>query len=197
MECLRWRAGPGIDAWLASVDGVAQDAWAGLYAQMDPERQGRCRRYRRDMDKARCVLADALAREALHALTGADPAAIVFAQQPGGKPYAPGLEAQFSLSHSGSLVLCAAASFPVGADLQRHKSVSDALLRRAREAGYQGQGQADFFAWWTAQEAAGKLTGQGLSLEPPSQELWWSQDRLDRPDGTYSYSICAWSENVL
>lgn len=197
MEFQHWQAGPGIGAWLASVDDMPRDAWAGLYARMAPERQARCGRYRRDIDKARCVLADALAREALHALTGADPAAIAFARQPGGKPYAPGLGAQFSLSHSGSLVLCAGAAFPVGADLQRHKAVSDALLRRARSAGYEGQGPEDFFSWWTGQEAAGKLTGRGLLLEPPPKELWWSQDRLDRPDGTYSYSICALAENVL
>lgn len=197
MKFLHWQAGGGVEAWLASVGDVPKQSWPALYAQMDPARQARCQRYRRREDKARCVLADALARRALHALTGADPAAITFAQDPGGKPYAPGLEAQFSLSHSGQLVLCAAAAFPVGADIQRHKAASDALTRRARQAGYDGQSQEDFFRWWTGQEAAGKLTGQGLRLEPPPAGLWWSQGRLDRPDGAYSYSICAWEENVL
>lgn len=197
MEFLHWQAGPGIGAWLARVDDVPGHAWPELYARMDPERQARCRRYHRDEDKARCILADALAREVLHALTGADAAAISFAHSDSGKPYAPGLAAQFSLSHSGAMVLCAGAAFPVGADLQRHKSVSDALVRRARRAGYDGQSQADFFRWWTGQEAAGKLSGQGLRLEPPPQGLWWSQGQLDGPDGRYSYSICALRENVL
>lgn len=197
MEFLHWQAGPGVGAWLACVDDVPGHAWPELYARMDPERQARCRRYRRHEDKARCILADALAREAVHALTGADAAAISFARGGSGKPYAPGLAAQFSLSHSGAMVLCAGAVFPVGADLQRHKSVSDGLVERARRAGYDGQSQADFFRWWTAQEAAGKLSGRGLRLEPPPRGLWWSQGQLDEPDGRYSYSICALRENVL
>lgn len=197
MELSHWQAAKGVGVWLASIGDVPDGAWSEWYARMDPERQARCQRYRRGEDKARCVLADALAREVLHTLTGADPAAISFAHTPGGKPYAPGLNAQFSLSHSGSLVLCAGAAFPVGADLQRHRAVSDRLLRRARSAGYDGQNQADFFGWWTAQEAAGKLSGRGLRLEPPPAGLWWSQGQLEKPDGVYSYSICAPEENVL
>lgn len=197
MEFSHWQAVDGVNVWLASVDDVPGDAWAGWYARMDPQRQARCQRYRRSEDKARCILADALARHALYALTGADPAAITFARGENGKPYAPALTAEFSLSHSASLVLCAGAAFPVGADLQRHKAVSDGLVRRARSAGYDGQNQADFFRWWTAQEAAGKLSGQGLRLEPTPPELWWSQGQLERPDGAYSYSICALRENVL
>lgn len=197
VELQHWQAGPGIDVWLASIEDVPNSAWAELYARMDPQRQERCLRYRRGEDKARCILADALAREALRALTGEDAAAISFARHPGGKPYAPGLNAAFSLSHSASLVLCAGAAFPVGADLQRHKAVSDRLIRRARSGGYDGHSQADFFRWWTSQEASGKLSGRGLRLDGPAPGLWWSQGELERPDGRYSYSICALEENVL
>lgn len=197
MEFQHWQAGEGVGVWLARIGDVPRHVWPELYARMDQSRQARCRRYRRDEDKARCVLADALARHVLHTLTGVDAAAVSFARGDGGKPYAPGLAAQFSLSHSGALVLCAGAAFPVGADLQRHKAVSAALVRRARQAGYDGRSQADFFDWWTAQEAAGKLSGQGLRLEPPPEGLWWSQGRLAEPDGAYSYSICASRENVL
>ncbi len=196
MEWRHWQAGPGVGAWLGSVDDVPGHIWPEWFARMDRQRQVRCRRLRRDRDKALCILADALARHALCALTGADPAAVAFARAPGGKPYAPGLKAEFSLSHSGSLVLCAGAPFPLGADLQRHKPVSGALLRRARQAGYDGQSEADFFRWWTGQEAAGKLSGQGLRLEPPPEGLWWSQGRLDGPEGAYSYSICARPETM-
>lgn len=197
MEFPHWQAGPGVEVWLASVDDVPAPAWGEWYARMDPERQARCQRYRRGEDKARCVLADALAREALRILTGADAAAISFARSPGGKPYAPELNAQFSLSHSGSLVLCAGAAFPVGADLQRHRAVSHRLLQRARRAGYDGNSQADFFGWWTSQEAYGKLAGRGLRLAPTPPGLWWSQGQLERPDGVYAYSICALEKNVL
>lgn len=191
VETVHWEAGPGLWVWLAGTADVAPGQWDLWYAQMDPARQARCDRYRRREDKARCVLADALARQALGAFSGADPAAITFVQDPGGKPRAAGLDVEFSLSHSGTLVLCAAAPFPVGADIQRLKSVSPALLRRAERAGYRGSSQGDFFRWWVRQEAAGKLSGQGLSLAPLPQGLRFFQGEVRDRGEDYAFSICA------
>lgn len=183
--------GPGGSAlWLAALEDVSDREWSGLYTQMDPARQRRCDRYRRPVDRKLCVLADALARHALGQVTGQDPASIVFQCQEGGKPFAPGVGIEFSLSHSGSLALCATAPFPVGADLQLHRPLRPALPRRMARAGYQGSGEADFFAWWVHQEAAGKLTGRGLSLAPLPESLAFWDGTLDRTDGRYSYCIC-------
>ncbi len=191
METAHWEVGPGIQVWLASTADVDPGQWDLWYAQMDPARQARCHRYRRQADKARCVLADALARQALAACSGADPAAISFLQDPHGKPQAVGLEAQFSLSHSGTLVLCATAPFPVGADIQRRKSVSPALLRWAERAGYPGGSQGDFFCWWVRQEAAGKLSGRGLSSSPLPSGLRFFQGEVRDRGEDYAFSVCA------
>lgn len=191
MEVTHWADPLGAELWLADVNDVPPEAWETLFAQMDPPRQERCQRYRRQADRRRCILADALARHALSQATGADPASIVFELQPGGKPRAVGLDMEFSLSHSGSLVLCATAPFPVGVDLQRHRPLSPALVRRLARAGYQGDNDADFFDWWVRQESAGKLTGQGLSLSPLPSGLAFSQRTLERPDGRYSSCLCA------
>lgn len=184
--------GPGDSAvWLAALEDVPEREWPGLYAQMDPQRQYRCGRCRRPVDQKLCVLADALARHALGQVTGQDPASIVFQRQEGGKPFAPGLGVAFSLSHSGLLALCATAPFPVGADLQLHRPLRPALLRRMTRAGYQGSSEADFFSWWVRQESAGKLTGRGLSLAPLPEGLTFFEGALDRPEGRYSYCLCA------
>lgn len=197
MEVTR-QEGPGGSAlWLAALDGVAEGEWPGLYAQMNPVRQSRSDRYRRPVNRQLCVLADALARHALGQVTGRDPASIVFQCQGGGKPFAPGLGVEFSLSHSGSLVLCATAPFPVGADLQLHRPLHPALPRRMARAGYQGGGEADFFAWWVHQEAAGKLFGRGLSLSPLPPGLFLWDGSLERPEGRYSYCLCAERASLL
>lgn len=190
MEVTRWADPLGAELWLADVNGVPPEEWAVLFARMDPARQAHCQRYRRQADRRQCILADALARHALGQVTGADPASIVFSFQPGGKPQAAGLDIAFSLSHSCSLVLCATAPFPVGVDLQRHRPLSPALVRRLSRAGYKGDNDADFFDWWVRQESAGKLTGQGLSLSPLPSGLVFSQQTLERPDGRYSCCLC-------
>lgn len=183
--------GPGGSAlWLAALEDVSDREWSGLYTQMDPARQHRCDRYRRPVDRKLCVLADALARHALGQVTGQDPASIVFQCQEGGKPFAPGVGIEFSLSHSGSLALCATAPFPVGADLQLHRPLRPALPRRMARAGYQGSGEADFFAWWVRQEAAGKLEGTGLSLRPLTGERDVRSGTLEEDDGRYFYCVC-------
>lgn len=191
MVAEHWQAAPGLEAWLACVADVPPGDWEALYGQMDPLRRRRCRRYRRDEDKARCILADALARHTLHALTGAAPDAIRFSRSQRGKPWAPDLGVHFSLSHSGALVLCAAAPFPVGADIQRHRPVSDALLRRALAAGCAEPTPAAFFPWWVRQEAAGKLTGRGLSLSPLPPGLCFWDGETCRDGERYHFSICA------
>lgn len=180
----------GATLWLGRVEEVEPGEWPALYAQMDPARQARCNRYRRGADKRRCVLADALARHALSQATGFPPKTLRFAQAPGGKPSAVGVERHFSLSHSGSLVLCAEGPTPLGADVQRWRRVSDSLLRRAARAGCAGDTEAAFFAWWTRQEAAGKLTGDGLRLGRLPAGLTFWEKILDEPDGTYSLCVC-------
>ncbi len=182
---------PGVWARLADVGDVAPDRWPALFAQMSPARQAKCRCYRRAEDRALCVLADAVTRQALSQRSGVPPEDIVFDRAPGGKPFAPGLGLEFSLSHSGRLVLCAVAPFPVGADIQRRRTVSDALIRRAVRAGYQGATQAEFFRWWARQEAAGKLTGTGLTFSPLPEGLWFAGAETQAAGETYDYSICA------
>ncbi len=190
------QAAPGLWVRLADVGDVAPEDWPALFDQMSPPRQAKCRRYRRAEDRALCVLADVVARQALSDHSGVPPEAITFDRAPGGKPFAPGLDLEFSLSHSGRLVLCAVAPFPVGADIQRRRTVSDALIRRAVRAGYQGATQAEFFRWWVRQEAAGKLSGTGLAFSPLPEGLRFVDGETQAAGETYDYSICALAAHI-
>lgn len=181
----------GVRLWLARLEEVESEEWPTLYGRMSRERQARCDRYRREADRKRCVLADALARHALAQAAGTEGGALTFARTETGKPYAVGLDKHFSLSHSGALVACAVADFPVGADIQLRRPVTEVLTRRMARAGYRGEREEDFFAWWTCQEAAGKLAGTGLSLRPPEPGLGFRSGVLEEPDGTYFYCVCA------
>ncbi len=190
METRSWDL-PGARVWLARTGDVAAEEWSELYGRLAEERRRRCDRCRREADRRRGRRADALARHALAQAAGTRAEALTFARTETGKPYAVGLDRHFSLSHSGCLVLCAVADHPVGADIQRHRSVSPSMTRRLARAGYAGASEEDFFEWWTRQEAAGKLAGTGLKLAPLPEGLVFWNGRLTGPDGLYSYCVCA------
>lgn len=107
--------------------------------------------------------------------------------EPSGRPWVPGGPA-VSLSHSGSLAACAVGTEPIGADLERARSVSPRLLDRAKAAGWDRAG--NFLLWWTAREANGKRLGRGFTWSPlpPSDRL--VQGTLAHNGQTYYYSVC-------
>lgn len=78
----------------------------------------------------------------------------------------------FSLSHSGTLAVCAVADRAVGVDVERPRRVDGALVRRVLTAAeqawlaQQANKEAAFIRLWTRKESFLKLTGQGLSRRP-------------------------------
>jgi len=80
-----------------------------------------------------------------------------------GKPSVCGIPGfHFSISHSGSSVICAVSEQPVGADLQESRPVSERLQHRMfteRE-----RLLADPIRLWTLKESYAKLTGEGISV---------------------------------
>lgn len=94
-----------------------------------------------------------------------------------GKPKVEGLE--FSLSHSGNLVLCAVSEEPVGCDIERlreaPKGVAERYFSDAEQA-YLSRFSADeydrkFFRIWTMKESYVKMTGEGLRVPFEAYEV--------------------------
>ena len=94
-----------------------------------------------------------------------------------GKPKVEGLE--FSLSHSGNLVLCAVSEEPVGCDIERlreaPKGVAERYFSDAEQA-YLSHFSADehdreFFRIWTMKESYVKMTGEGLRVSFEAYEI--------------------------
>lgn len=83
-----------------------------------------------------------------------------------GKPYLPACSGlHFSISHSGSLVVCAISSVPVGVDLELPRTVNPAVAARwfsPEEQALLEQEPSAFFDLWMAKEAVLKEIGCGL-----------------------------------
>ena len=82
-----------------------------------------------------------------------------FETHPGGKPYFPEYpDLHFSLSHTKGAALAAISRFPIGVDVEFHRSVRKNTERRLLETPH---GDLTLFELWTLRESWFKLTGKG------------------------------------
>lgn len=142
-------------------------------AHTTPQEQQEAGRYVHIEDAARHLAGRALARRLLRAAFGQDSAA-EFARSPYGKPFCPGVSADFSISHSGSMVwvaLCRCAS--VGIDVERIRPLPDAAELTSQLHPQEQKDllslppaelQTAFYRCWTRKEAVIKAVGMGLSM---------------------------------
>lgn len=96
---------------------------------------------------------------------------LVFGVQKGGKPYIKNEKLHFSLSHSGSIAMCALAKQPVGIDAEEIAGFNPQICKRFFGKGECAQVFAlkdeealreAFFRIWTMKESYVKMTGKGL-----------------------------------
>lgn len=152
-------------------------ALAGAWALLSAQETLRARRFHFDRDRQRYVRARAFLRREVGQATGQSAAGLILAEGPQGKPFLPGSDLCFNLSHSSDLaVLALSWSGPLGIDLefidrkadidglaQTCLTVEEAAVLAALPAAARPQ---RFFAFWTAKEARMKLTGEGMTLPP-------------------------------
>lgn len=171
---------PGeIHVWQASLDDAANpDDWEIL---ADDERE-RAERYRFERDRIRYVTGRALLRKILGDYLECDPASLVFATGPYGKPRivqpAGDETLHFNVSHSEGVALYAVSrEGPVGVDVERVREIADwaeiagtvfppeeQARLHALPAEWRVRG---FVEAWTRQEAFLKATGDGFGADNP------------------------------
>ena len=162
-----WPASDTVELWLWDLD--APDA--GGQADRDilsPDECARADRFIVPHGARRFAAGRARMRRALAAAVGTPAAAVPLGVGANGKPTLPG-GPEFNLSHSGSLALFAMATFPVGVDIERIRSIetgvaclvfSPSELREWAEAGHS---QTMFYRGWTRKEAVLKAQGGSLA----------------------------------
>jgi len=106
-----------------------------------------------------------------------------------GKPMIDGLE--FSLSHSGDMVICAVSDKPVGCDVEELRKAPEGVAERYFSEGEQeylsrfSEKEYDtaFFRLWTMKESYVKMTGEGMRLPFAAYEVDVDQDVCDWHEG--------------
>ena len=177
------------------IRALSDAEYARYYAMLAEEKRRRVDRFRFPEDKKRSVAGEMLARRAG---CGVPEERIVFATRPDGKPFARGLPAEFNVSHSGNLAVCAADARPVGIDVEELRPVDLKIAKRVCAAGELeylfGRAPAPsdfvhtedpallerFYTLWTRKEAFVKCGGEGIArIAEPLPETGFQTFRED------------------
>lgn len=174
----------------ADVGSLSVEREARLYASLPSWRRELLDRYHNHEQKilsagAGYLLAPALAEFGIDAMS----ARVAFGKH--GKPYlADYPNISFSLSHSGSMVMCAAADAPIGCDIQclpPHSEHNNGIAQRfftleeQHRLAASATPEREFIRLWTLKESYVKYLGTGISVCPFGDfEVLGSPPRLRR-----------------
>lgn len=107
-----------------------------------------------------------------------------------GKPYFPGENLHFSISHTKNYVFCALAENPIGIDAEElDRDIRLSLAEKFLSSGElkQFQNAPDkrraLLTFWVLKEAAGKCSGEGLQLWPNHTDFLLNDPRVREMDG--------------
>lgn len=136
------------------------------YALLPALRQRKIDAMRREADRRLSLGAGVLLHRLLPA--GAEERIAVGAQ---GKPYLPGSDVKFNLSHAGDYAVCAIGQAEIGCDIEQARGYNLRVARRffgasetaLLEAAPPGERERLFFRLWTLKESYLKATGDGLA----------------------------------
>ncbi|WP_128984641.1 4'-phosphopantetheinyl transferase family protein [Streptomyces roseicoloratus] len=190
--------------WTARAVSVSPD----LAALLDDAERRVYASFLREPDAALYVTAHALLRLVVGEALGRDPADLVFAAGPHGKPYLENARVEFSLSHAGERVAVAVTSdTPVGVDVERVPRAGAELplhvLSPAERAAYDllpaGCRAGAFTSYWVRKEAVLKATGEGLRVDParltvsaadrPAELLGWRGRKAVRGEAVQGKAV--------
>ena len=158
-----------VQIYYADSAGLSEAVLERWLARIDPAKAERICRMRPDDAKA-SMTGELLLRYGAWQLFGISPTSLQTAEDSLGKPQVISHQGvHFSISHTGTLCLCAVGDVAVGADIQRvvpvrHHRLAERYFTPAELAAYRGAGETEdaFFTLWAKKEAFGKLTGLGL-----------------------------------
>ena len=184
------------------------EPWLPLFSQ---KRQQEIAAYYFQPEKTRTVMAELLIRWLLAAYSGRPLAEIFLDWEKNGKPFWPGGNLQFNLSHSGAWVACSLGSFANGVDVEAFQPLDSALAQnffRQDEYSYLmalplSQRYREMIRFWTLKESFLKYTGMGMQgkledancLKLPHGENDVAARSFQLPDGAW-LSVCGFQQSL-
>lgn len=167
-----------INLYIADINALSKkETFQEYYRKIDKVRQEKVNRCKNETDQKRSLLAGYLlqigVRNKMNEGSGwqsdAVPLSLSYTYGENGKPYLKQIpNTFFSLSHSGSYVICAISEEEVGADIQEHRELKTDVASRffsKEEKILLEKENGDshlFYHMWAIKESHMKLTGLGM-----------------------------------
>jgi 4'-phosphopantetheinyl transferase len=170
-----------VHVWTINLDAEPA-AVCSLLELLSGEERARAARFRTTQLRLRFIVGRGALRSILSRYLGVPPGQLRIETTTSGKPFIPGSELSFNLSHSDALAVCGVtAGGQLGIDIEHMRRVEDAdsIVQRyfapnelkQYEACRPAVRPAAFFSAWTRKEAFVKATGLGLQRELNSFEV--------------------------
>ena len=194
--------------YLAEVDELLNGLEAGHWpAGISPVQRARIERLARESDRRRAQAAEVIMRRVLSSHLGVSQDEIKVERDQFNKPFLPGTDIFFNLSHSADRVACAVDTAPLGVDLERIRPLPEMMEIVTRYFSTEKQLTLEscpepdrlecFFTLWTLKESFVKAEGKGLSIPLNSFSMKVAEDGSalleDHPEESkwslHSYSI--------
>lgn len=155
------------------ISKMSEAEFQKLYFKSDENRKAKADRLRKRPAKRLSVAAGELVRNAVSKECGIAPGDLRFRVGKSGKPYIENVNLKFSISHSGSIAVCAISDKPVGIDIEMIRDANINVARKVFTPDEQmyvfekwSLAQLRFFEIWTRKEAYVKMLGRGISYFP-------------------------------
>lgn len=171
------------------IRDLTDEEYTYWYSLMNVDKKKRVDRYRFFEDKKRTVAGEMLARQAIAEWCSVTPENIIFAIGEYGKPYTENLDAEFNISHSGNMVICAIDDKLIGIDIEQIRPIDLTVAKRIctdeellclfghtptdEDFTYTSDTTilTRFFELWTAKEAYGKCIGYGILHNSAKEDI--------------------------
>jgi 4'-phosphopantetheinyl transferase len=164
------------------------ELYESLLDFVSDDRKQRVKKFFRRQDACRSIVGEVLAKYCVGKAAGVSPDTISFRIDSFGKPHSDlrDKEIQFSVSHSGSWVVCAVDGGPVGIDVERVRKYDPDIAKRfyhpneyaVLSALPEQERNSRFFDLWTIKESYIKALGKGLSQALDSFEILFENNAI-------------------
>ena len=162
-----------LELYHCDISKMTEEEFLKLYLGSDKNRQAKADKLKKKPDKKLSIAAADLVRTAVSEKFNINSKDVRFRVRENGKPYIENIDIEFSISHSGTIAVCAISDKPVGIDIEQIRDVNINLVKKLFTPDEQNYvlekwslSKQRFFEVWTRKEAYVKMLGKGVPYFP-------------------------------
>lgn len=162
-----------FELYHCDISKLSDEEFLKMYIKSEPTRREKADRLKKHPAKKLSIAAGELTRKAIAEKLNVLPEDIRFRVGENGKPYVVNSDIEFSISHSGTVAVCAISDKPVGIDIERIRDANINVAKRLFAPDEQkyvfekwSLSKQRFFEIWTRKEAYVKMLGKGITYFP-------------------------------